>query len=183
VSPARQAASASRNPGPLAVGAGQAVIDVDPVSLDPQAGQALTLGGEVLLIGGASGVPDKQRAYGAPPELGSFGPQDVAGSSIGQRPTPPSRRSPLAAARAAPQPQRDRRGTRLGDVLAAQAADVRESSKRAMIETGQRKEAVMMVTVDSDPAPCVDGTTVGANTRCRAFWSGSRREPAPCQSG
>ncbi len=93
--------------GSLAVGAGQAVVDVDPVSLDAKAGQAVTLGGEVLLIGGASGVPDKQRAHGAPPELGSCRRRDVAGSSIGQRPTPPSRPSPPAAARAAPRLQRD----------------------------------------------------------------------------
>jgi hypothetical protein len=51
----------------LSVGAGQAVIDVDPLSLDAQAEQGVALGGEVLLIGGASGVPDKQRAHGAPP--------------------------------------------------------------------------------------------------------------------
>jgi tight adherence protein C len=39
------------------------------------------------------------------------------------------------------------RGTPLVDVLAAQAADVREASKRALIETGARKEVVMMVPV------------------------------------
>jgi hypothetical protein len=46
------------------------VIDVDPLGLDAQAEQGIALGGEVLLIGGASGVPDKQRAHGAPPEVG-----------------------------------------------------------------------------------------------------------------
>jgi tight adherence protein C len=39
------------------------------------------------------------------------------------------------------------RGTPLVDVLAAQAADVREAAKRALIETGARKEVVMMVPV------------------------------------
>jgi hypothetical protein len=33
------------------------------------------LGGQILLIGGASGVPDKQRAHGAPPRLGPVGPR------------------------------------------------------------------------------------------------------------
>jgi tight adherence protein C len=39
------------------------------------------------------------------------------------------------------------RGTPLVDVLAAQAADVREASRRALIETGARKEVAMMVPV------------------------------------
>ena len=39
------------------------------------------------------------------------------------------------------------RGTPLVDVLAAQAADVREAAKRALIETGARKELAMMVPV------------------------------------
>ena len=39
------------------------------------------------------------------------------------------------------------RGTPLVDVLAAQAADVREAAKRALIETGARKEVAMMVPV------------------------------------
>ena len=39
------------------------------------------------------------------------------------------------------------RGTPLADVLHAQAADVREASRRALIETGTRKEVVMMVPV------------------------------------
>lgn len=39
------------------------------------------------------------------------------------------------------------RGTPLVDVLAAQAADVREAAKRELIETGARKEVVMMVPV------------------------------------
>lgn len=39
------------------------------------------------------------------------------------------------------------RGTPLVDVLYAQAGDVREAAKRALIETGARKEVVMMVPV------------------------------------
>lgn len=39
------------------------------------------------------------------------------------------------------------RGTPLVDVLAAQATDVRETAKRALIETGARKEIAMMVPV------------------------------------
>ncbi len=37
------------------------------------------------------------------------------------------------------------RGTPLVDVLTALSADVREASKRALIETGARKEVAMMV--------------------------------------
>lgn len=39
------------------------------------------------------------------------------------------------------------RGTPLAEVLAAQGADVREASRRQLIETGARKEVVMMVPV------------------------------------
>jgi tight adherence protein C len=39
------------------------------------------------------------------------------------------------------------RGTPLADVLHAQAADVREATRRTLIETGARKEVVMMVPV------------------------------------
>ncbi|HWL99734.1 MAG TPA: type II secretion system F family protein [Nocardioidaceae bacterium] len=39
------------------------------------------------------------------------------------------------------------RGTPLSDVLHAQAADVREASRRTLIETGARKEVLMMVPV------------------------------------
>lgn len=39
------------------------------------------------------------------------------------------------------------RGTPLADVLHAQAGDVREASRRALIETGARKEVAMMVPV------------------------------------
>ena len=38
------------------------MVDVDPIGLDAETGQGVALGSEVLLIGGASGVPDKQRA-------------------------------------------------------------------------------------------------------------------------
>ena len=39
------------------------------------------------------------------------------------------------------------RGTPLADVLRAQAVDVREASKRALLETGGRKEIAMMLPV------------------------------------
>jgi tight adherence protein C len=39
------------------------------------------------------------------------------------------------------------RGTPLADVLRAQAADVREAGKRALLEAGGRKEIAMMVPV------------------------------------
>jgi tight adherence protein C len=39
------------------------------------------------------------------------------------------------------------RGTPLADVLHSQAADVREASRRTLIETGARKEVLMMVPV------------------------------------
>jgi tight adherence protein C len=39
------------------------------------------------------------------------------------------------------------RGTPLAEVLHAQAADVREAGRRALIETGARKEILMMVPV------------------------------------
>ena len=39
------------------------------------------------------------------------------------------------------------RGTPLGDVLRAQAEDVREASRRALMETGGRKEVLMMIPV------------------------------------
>jgi tight adherence protein C len=39
------------------------------------------------------------------------------------------------------------RGTPLADVLRAQAADVREAGKRALLEAGRRKEISMMFPV------------------------------------
>ena len=39
------------------------------------------------------------------------------------------------------------RGTPLADVLRAQAQDVREEGRRALMETGGRKEVLMMVPV------------------------------------
>jgi hypothetical protein len=48
------------------VGAGKAVLDVDPVSLDAETGEGVALGGEVLLIGGTSGVPEDTGASPLP---------------------------------------------------------------------------------------------------------------------
>lgn len=52
----------------LSVGTGQAVVNADPLSLDAETEQGVTLRGQILLIGGTSGVPDEQRAHGAPPK-------------------------------------------------------------------------------------------------------------------
>ena len=52
---------AQSGPGP--VGAGQAVVDVDPVRLDTEAGQGLALGGEVLPGGGDPCVADLQSRH------------------------------------------------------------------------------------------------------------------------
>jgi hypothetical protein len=57
VSPARQAARASRRPGPFRVGAGQAVVDVDAIVTDPKRMQPVALGGEILLFCGYACVP------------------------------------------------------------------------------------------------------------------------------
>lgn len=43
----------------FAVGARQAVVDMDTVGLDTETAQPVALSSEVLLIGGASGVPDE----------------------------------------------------------------------------------------------------------------------------
>jgi antitoxin YefM len=53
------------------------VVDVDTLDLDTETEQGVALGGQILLIGGASGVPDKSLAHGAPPRLGPVGPQDA----------------------------------------------------------------------------------------------------------
>ena len=42
--------------GSFAVATGQPVVDVDPVGGDAQGGEAFALDGEVLFVGGASGV-------------------------------------------------------------------------------------------------------------------------------
>ena len=46
------------------------------------------------------------------------------------------------------------RGTPLAEVLRAQAVDVREVGKRALLEAGGRKEISMMVPVKNDRASC-----------------------------
>ena len=67
------------------------------------------------------------------------------------------------------------RGTPLVDVLAAQAADVREAAKRALIETGARKEVLMMVPVVFLILPV---------TLLFAFYPGSRgAQPAGALAG
>jgi hypothetical protein len=63
---------------------GQAVVNVDPVGPDTEAKQGVALRGQVLLIGGASGVPDKQRAHGAPPSEGRL--EWFSGTGDGDQP-------------------------------------------------------------------------------------------------
>jgi hypothetical protein len=66
VSPDRHAAMASRRPGRGPVGAGQPVVDVDPVRLDPERSERVALGGlggEVLRIGTAPRVPDEHPGH------------------------------------------------------------------------------------------------------------------------
>jgi len=64
------------------------VIDVDPLGFDTHGEQSVALGSEVLLVGGASGVPDKQRAHRAPPEKGSG--HAAGGGRLGHRAVPNS---------------------------------------------------------------------------------------------
>jgi hypothetical protein len=49
--------------GAVAVGAGEAVVEVDPLGVDAELEQGLMLGGEVLLVGGAAGVTDPDRGH------------------------------------------------------------------------------------------------------------------------
>ncbi len=49
--------------GALAGGAGEAVVDVDAFGRDAEPGEAVALGGEVLLVGGDSSVADQQAGH------------------------------------------------------------------------------------------------------------------------
>jgi hypothetical protein len=53
--------------GPGAAGAGEALVEVDPVVRDAERGQGLALGGEVLQHGGAPGVADELAHPGSVP--------------------------------------------------------------------------------------------------------------------
>src|SRR6266705_6606155 len=64
VSPSRTAARAWSRPGTGAVGAGEAVVEVDPLLGNAEFGQPLLLGGEVLFVGGAAGVADQGLGHG-----------------------------------------------------------------------------------------------------------------------
>jgi hypothetical protein len=46
------------------------MVDVDPVCSDARSGESFALDGQVLFVGGASGVSDEKRRHGAPPVLG-----------------------------------------------------------------------------------------------------------------
>ena len=45
---------------PLAVSAGEAVVDIDPFRFDAELGKGVALAGEVLGVGGDAGVADQQ---------------------------------------------------------------------------------------------------------------------------
>jgi hypothetical protein len=49
------------------------MVDIDPVRSDTQPGESFALDGEVLFVGGASGVSDEKRRHDAPPVLGRSG--------------------------------------------------------------------------------------------------------------
>jgi hypothetical protein len=53
--------------GAGAAGAGEALVEVDPVVRDAERGQGLALGGEVLQDGGAPGVADEFAHSGSVP--------------------------------------------------------------------------------------------------------------------
>jgi hypothetical protein len=53
--------------GPGAAGAGEALVEVDPVVRDAERGQGLALGGEVLQDGGAPGLADEFAHPGSVP--------------------------------------------------------------------------------------------------------------------
>jgi len=53
----------------VAVGAGQAVVDVDAGVCDAEVGKGIALGGEVLGVGGAAGVADEQTRSWCSPGL------------------------------------------------------------------------------------------------------------------
>jgi hypothetical protein len=63
VSPARTACEGLVEAGPAAVGAGQSLVQVDPVGGDAESGEGLALGGEVLGVGGAAGVADQRGGH------------------------------------------------------------------------------------------------------------------------
>ncbi len=50
--------------GPLAVGAGDAAVDVDALGLHAEGAEGLALRGEVLAVGADSGVADLDRGHG-----------------------------------------------------------------------------------------------------------------------
>jgi hypothetical protein len=49
--------------GAVAVGAGEAVVEVDPCGVDAELQEGLVLGDEVLFVGGAAGVADPDRGH------------------------------------------------------------------------------------------------------------------------
>ena len=75
------------------------------------------------------------------------GPHRHAGHRAPSTPWPPASGLPVVARFAEGLAIAVERGTPLADVLHAQAADVREAGRRALIESGARREVLMMVPV------------------------------------
>ena len=117
---------------PVAVAAGQPVIDVDPVRGDTQPGEPFALDGEVLFVGGASGVSDEKRRHGAPPVLGRPG-----ATCSGHR----QRRQPLQSSHLRKASNSARRGSDLNN-FAQIGLTVRDRSAAQMCGARSRCPAV-----------------------------------------
>jgi hypothetical protein len=65
------------------------MVDVDPRGFDAEGEETVALRGQILLIGGASGEPDKQGAHGAPPKSGPGRSHNAVDSGIEQSPDSP----------------------------------------------------------------------------------------------
>ena len=75
--------------GPVAPGAAEPVVKVDPILGHAQGGEGIALGGEVLFVGGAAGVAHESRAHdyecnvGRPVTENRFGRLSETGSGAG----------------------------------------------------------------------------------------------------
>jgi len=84
VSPCRQAARAWRSP--VAVRAGQSVVEVNPLGVDAEGGEGILLGGEVLLHSGDSAVANLQFSHRPSMPVSPPSPGRTTGPAYG---TPP----------------------------------------------------------------------------------------------
>src|SRR5664280_2550572 len=72
-------------PGPSAVGAGQTVVDVDPIRLHAERDQRVALRGEVLRIGTAPAISDEHSGHRITVAVRLPSPGIIAGGSSGNR--------------------------------------------------------------------------------------------------